>query len=105
MTTCFKGEFRRLLPIGEWAAVEKYLPDDEDDDSRPWEDDLARFDRAFVRDAVSSVYGTWTLEDRNNWVLEPILAEAGQRRAYPRGNRFTVNRRVVGSNPVRRASP
>ena len=71
------GEFRRLLPAGEWADLEECLAVDEDDDCRPWEDDLARFDRALVSEVVGSDYGTWAAG------RELVVAQDDSRGARP----------------------
>lgn len=68
------GEFRRLLPAGEWAVFEECLADGEDNDSSPSEDDLAQFDGALVDEVMGSDYGTWP-DDGNNWLPITILVE------------------------------
>ena len=95
------GEFRRLLPEGEWETVEERLSeafgdellqreDEEENEDEPaperhWENDAAPFTMSDVPGLDEGDYPAWRQADMEEVVPEDLLEAFGKIEASPNG--------------------
>ena len=82
------GEFRRLLPEGEWDVVEELLieaygaldGDDDPDPGRPeWELDDAKFDRAAIPGCPEGDYPRWLQQSLDDLLPREVIEQYAKR--------------------------
>ena len=88
------GEFRRLLPAGEWETVEEILSS-QDDDLDPecrrwWEEDASPFGMEDIPGLSDGYYPAWRQADMEEIVPEDLLRAFGKSECSPNGEFWLV---------------
>ena len=82
------GEFRRMLPAGEWETVEALLQSrsaHDDDEGAPWDEDAAPFTSSDIPGLDDGYYPEWRQADMEEVVPEDLLETFGKRECSPNG--------------------
>jgi hypothetical protein len=80
------GEFRRMLPAGEWASIEEALReaetgDEDDPDPRPWERPSTPFDPSAIPGFSDGDYPRWAQQSMDEVLPADLLAAFAEKQA------------------------